>query len=285
MSTIGEYLTSRVGDPHSLYFPDEKGVKNRRLVMSGSGWGALENRVREKPVSRYHLFPLDKSDPETSMWHELIDSGRLPEPEPTAFPMSYVSGEPWLGMIEAERGKGWYAFYQLGITRYAAGDIFGAKAALEESLRVSRSAWALRSLAMIYKNELSDITTAKVMLLEAIKLVSCRQLYAECAAVLTSVGSDSEWLDIFDNLTETLKSDGRLRFYRALALLNLDRTDEAIGIINPDFMMSDIKKGELSVSEVWARLYGRIIEKRFGKRDDELCRSRGRSADRLGQRS
>ncbi len=272
VSTIGEYLTSRVGDPHSLYFPDEKGVKNRRLVMSGSGWGAIENRVRKKPVSRYHHFPLDKSDPETSMWHELLNNGRLPEPEPTAFPISYVSGEPWLGMLEAERGKGWYAYYQLGITRYAAGDIFGAKAALEKSLRVSRSAWALRSLAMIYKNELSDITTANGMLLEAIKLVSCRQLYAECAAVLTSVGGDSEWLDIFDSLTETLKSDGRLRFYRALALLNLDRTDEAIGIINPDFMMSDIKEGELSVSEVWARLYGRIVEKRFGKRDDELRR-------------
>lgn len=39
---------------------------------------------------------------------------------------------------------------------------------------------------------------------------------------------------------------------------------EATEIINPDFTMSDIKEGELSVSQLWFELYRRLYAKEKG---------------------
>ena len=52
--------------------------------------------------------------------------------------------------------------------------------------------------------------------------------------------------------------------YKAVALINLGRLKEATEIINPDFIMSDIKEGELSVSQLWFELYRRLYAEEKG---------------------
>ena len=74
--------------------------------------------------------------------------------------------------------------------------------------------------------------------------------------------------EIYDKLPEIKKEIGRLRLFRAIALLNLSRLDEAAEIINEDFVMSDIKEGELSVSHYWFELYRRIYARDIGKEYD-----------------
>ena len=49
---------------------------------------------------------------------------------------------------------------------------------------------------------------------------------------------------------------GRLRMYLAVSYINLSQLDKAKEIINEDFVMSDIKEGELSVSALWKEIYG-----------------------------
>ena len=54
-------------------------------------------------------------------------------------------------------------------------------------------------------------------------------------------------------------SNGRLLYYKAYCLHKVGKNKEASEIVNSDFMMSDIKEGELSVSELWYSIYGELL--------------------------
>jgi uncharacterized protein HemY len=89
-----------------------------------------------------------------------------------------------------------------------------------------------------------------------LRRVPDRGLTTDLAKTLTASGNDEKWLEIFDKLPKELKDRARLQLYSAIALVNLGRREEAKKYINEDFEMPDVKEGELSVSAVWASVYG-----------------------------
>jgi len=88
------------------------------------------------------------------------------------------------------------------------------------------------------------------------------------AMQLISDGGEALWLEIYGSLTKELQELGRLRLYKAIALIHLDRLEEATEILNPDFVLSDVKEGELSVSHYWFRLYRGLYAKETGRAYD-----------------
>ena len=52
---------------------------------------------------------------------------------------------------------------------------------------------------------------------------------------------------------------GRIRMYRASALVELGRLDEAKSILSTSLIIPDIREGEYSLFAIWVKLYGRII--------------------------
>lgn len=262
---IEEYLVSRVGNPNELTFPDDSGVISSEIIYNGSDWGAIEECVRGERISDLFSFP-KQTDPETEEWTRLLQTGTFPEPDILREPQSYVTGRFWLNKLETVSDKNWYVYLHMGVIQYALGDVEGAKKAWEESCRIKKSPWALRNLSMIYKNELKQMEEARIYILEAFEILKDNvSLTKEVAAQLTSDGNDALWLEIYDSLTEGLKENGRLRLYRAIALINLSRLEEATQIVNEKFVMSDIKEGELSISNIWFTLYRRIYAGEVGK--------------------
>ena len=157
--------------------------------------------------------------------------------------------------------------------KYAAENLEGAKKAWEESLKAAPSAWAYRNLAMLEKNEWGHIGKAEELMDEAMRIgPRFRVLCVEYAMTLLAAEHYEKWLACFDTLPAELKANGRLRLYRAIALMRLKRFEEAAEIINEDFEMVDIKEGELSVSHLWFELYEEIYALRTGKRDAEAAR-------------
>jgi len=77
----------------------------------------------------------------------------------------------------------------------------------------------------------------------------------DAAKILTECGASEKWLEIAGSLPDTLKENGRIRLYNAVAHMNCGEMDAAKQIVNESFSMSDIKEGELSLSAVWADLY------------------------------
>ena len=273
---VNKFLWDKVGDPDKMEFPSEKDVITSKIVYSGSDWGALEELVRGEKISAMHAFP-ESEDAETAQWRRLLKDNVFSAPNPDEPPKSYVVGDFWLKRLEALPEQNWFSQLHIGVIKYAGGDIDGAKEAMEASVALCESAWALRNLSMLYKNEFGDMELARAYILRAFKAKSnCRSLCAEVAACLTQDGGDALWLEIYDGLTDELQAVGRLRLYRAVALIHLNRLEEAGKIINKDFEMSDIKEGELSVSHLWFELYRRLYAAEEGiiydAADPELCR-------------
>ena len=199
----------------------------------------------------------------------------------TEAPKSYVIDEAWLDKLMALPEQNWYSLLHIGVILYAKGDLAGAQKAWEDSLAKTPSAWAWRNIATLYKNELGNIAKAKELILKAFAMLGDNPtLCKEVAQVLLAADCNAEWLDIYASLSADLQNLGRLRLYKAIALINLDRLEEAAEIINDKFFMSDIKEGELSVSSYWFRLYRGLYAKEMGIPYDPQDKALAEAADK-----
>lgn len=277
---VEAYMVNRIGNPDDIHFPAQETVTATDIIYQGSGWGAVEERIRGEKISDVCRF--SAVDDETQLWMNLADNNIFPEPDVLKEPESYVIGNNWLLKLEALSKQTWYSLLHIGVIKYAGGDVDGAKQAWKASVKLVPSPWALRNLSMLYKNELGDLVTARDYILKAFSLKKdCPALCNEVAAQLTCDGGDALWLDIYDSLKPQLQQIGRLRFYKAVALMNLGRLAEATEIINPDFVMNDIKEGELSVSSLWFDLYHRLYAEEKGilydKNNEQLIQEANRA--------
>ncbi len=279
---VGEvegYMINRVGNPNELYFPDESEVIDTEIIYEGSGWGYIEEKLAGHKISDFLVFRQVEND-ETDIWKRLLEENKFEETDILAEPKSYVTGKVWLDKLENLPEKNWNTYLHIGVIKYAMGDVEGAKQAWEKSVETKKSPWALRNLSMIYKNELGDKDRAREFILEAFELKKdCVSLVKEVAAQLTSDGNDSLWLEIYEALNEDLKQNGRLRLYLAVSYINLSQLEKAKEIINENFVMSDIKEGELSVSHYWFELYRRIYAKELGREYDAADKELAEQAD------
>ncbi len=261
---VEAYMLDRVGNPNALTFPDQTKAIGSEIIYKGSGWGYVEEIIRGEKISDFCSFLPDEDD-ETKEWIRLANENVFPEPPTDREPQSYVKGAYWLSKLEALAEQTWYSLLHIGVIKYAAGDVDGAKQAWEDSVKTNPSPWAFRNLSMVYKNELHDGKTAKEYILKAFALKNdSLALCTELAAQLTSEDDDERWLAIYDSLPGELQISGRLRLYKAIALMNLGRLRQATAIVNSDFVMNDIKEGELSVSHLWFELYRRLYAEEAG---------------------
>lgn len=240
----------------------------------GSGWGALENKIRTKQakqeISAFESYP-ETNDENTKGFEHLLEKGYLPCPNVEQEPSSYVADEFWREILikstQSENGNHWYTYLQLGVLEYALSNLENARLAWERSVELSPNVWAWRNLAALYKNELNDERTAfdyQKKVFSKKEAFTSLSILREYAGWLTSCKKDEEWLSIYEQLDETLKADGRLQVYKAIALLHLDRPEDASKILTPKLVLSDVKEGELSLSYLWKQIYSAILQKQTG---------------------
>ena len=228
------------------------------ICVMGSGWGALEGR----PISAFYDFPAESMYKVQDEWRMLKREGYLPEPDGEEPPQSYQITKEMLSLLERSvkmpRGDHWYTWLHIGVVRYALGDLSGAKQAWEASCAMKQTPWVLRNLAVLHKNEFDEGETAVRYICKAVALCTkaCRGLLTDAAKILTECGWSAAWLEIFGDLPEDLKQNGRLLLYTAIAHMDQGDFAAAKAILNEDFAMTDIKEGELSLTAVWAQLYG-----------------------------
>lgn len=268
VSTVNNYLLDKVGDPGKMTFPEEETVISRKIIYSGSGWGGLEMMVEGRSISHYHSFPIAASDNEIGPWLTLLRIGEFPERDLLLEPESFVVGKHWIDRLEKAK-DGWFKFLMLGVALYADKRVDDAMSAWIRSIEIRESPWALRNIAMVYKNEYHIVSKAMEYIIRAWEMKPASiPLAVECAAILTEAENHQLWLQMYDSMPENVRNHGRIRLYRAVSLIALDRLEEAVEIINPSFMMSDIKEGELSVSQIWFYLYRKLYAQQTGTADD-----------------
>lgn len=276
VDSITGYMLSKVGNPDEMTFPDEKMRISTEIIFKGSDWGALEEMARGEKISDICGF-LKSDDEETKIWTNLLETNTFPAPPVTDEPKSYVKGKFWLEKLQKLNNKNWFSYLHEGIIKFELGDKEGAKESFEKSLASKENPWAFSCLSLFFKSMEKDTEKAKEYILSALMLKNDNlSILKEVALQFISYGSDKEWLEIYNDLGAELKENGRLKMYTAIAYLNLDMLKESADIINENFVMSDIREGELSVSHYWFELYRKIYAKETGVSynpdDKEFCR-------------
>lgn len=251
-------LVQQLPDPGMAEIPLDQ---PKEILIRGSGWGALEQRQ----ISKLYPFPADSIGQEQQPWVHLQKHGFLPKQDPQLAPVSYQTDLRYLDFLErsaqSPEGDHWATYLHIGILHYAQGEIELAKKAWERSCEKQENPWAHRNLAMLYKNEFAAPEEAVRHIHRAVLLCRqpCRGLLLDCAMIMTGSGADDTWLNLFMGLPEALRENGRMRLYTAIAHMHLGDTVAAKSIVNENFTMSDLKEGELSISAIWAELYGNAM--------------------------
>ena len=114
------------------------------VLGTGSGWGALERRLRERDGDESLRLPgtpfSDASlGAEQDAWLELVRTGRMPSPPAEQAPASYQTSHRWLPLLDA--ADGWLPKLHLGVALAGGGDL-AAAAVPGLSLAAEPTAWA-----------------------------------------------------------------------------------------------------------------------------------------------
>ena len=239
-----------------------------------SGWGDLENKVRAKfgkdGISENLQFAKVCNETTTD-WYELLEKGCLPNHNVDYVPTSYVSGELWEKVLEEslqnKEAEHWFTYLQYGVCAYANGKLEKAMRLWEQSLVKEPSVWAYRNLAMAYTNELGDSKTGLSYMKKALQMQGAKEnvfFLKDYATMSTNYGADKNWIDVYSGLNEQLKVHKRLQVYLALAYLHVGEYKKAMEITTPDFVLNDIKEGELSMSKIWTDMHIAMLQDKEG---------------------
>ena len=232
------------------------------LKYIGSGWGAIENMVREAPVSNFLDFPDSSVNEECKEWEKLYKTGILDVPDKNLPVKSYVKGDVWVEKLKKAEDS-WYKYNHIGVALYTNGDVDGAYDAFLKSAELTPNAWAYRNLAQIEKNEYKNIEKSVFYMEKAVfEKNDYQPLWVNYAESLFARESFKKWIDVYENIIpDNLKENGRIKLLYANALVKERRHIEALDILTDNFILPDIKEGEFSVSHIWLEAHRNILEK------------------------
>lgn len=236
------------------------------ILHAGSGWGFLENEYRKSTGAAllsgddldYGLVAGDAQ----KQWSSLLSNGDFPQPDPLAEPVGYEVEPKWRSLLEGyvEKKPGnWYAWLHLGLMRFAAEDLDGARDAWKKSLDGAPNPWAYRNLAQLAVLN-DEIDTAIDDYASGYNLLkTCLPLTVEYGNALLQAEKGEKWLEVLDGLPSDWKGMGRFQLLYARGLLSVGRLDEAMAIIEKEPEVTDLREGENSLTDVWFQIHEKKI--------------------------
>lgn len=247
-------------------------TKADKVIMTGNGWGALENARRAQagqssmPEHLDFILPYgDAKNKPQEQWYCLLNNGHFPSMQTSDVLPSWMLQNDWVCLMEKaaaqsenkENKDDWYLYLQLGVSYCAMHRQRDAYEALTKSLELRRSPWALYALGENYRMQ-GDSNKYVDLLTEAANESSANgcwdiSLVKKAAAAMYQNGSYSELYNFTDKLPKEVGGLPRILLYRAFAAVHTGRYIEAENILYADggLVVPDIKEGEVSMSELW----------------------------------
>ncbi len=258
-------------------------IQPDEILQLGSGWGVLETIRRQKkgeaPFAPAGLsFPAQALDEAQRAWLQLLENGVFPELDPEASPVGWMIETAWQEQLEKAvrqpASDHWYAWYHLGVMRFARHDLAGAKAAWERSLHHARTPWALRNLAIIARNQRRHVEAASLYEQAFALRPDLLSLAVECAQAQIIAGRPEQWLTLQEKLPDTLRQQGRIQLLEGQAALAAGDLERVAAILAKPFIVEDMREGEKSLSDLWIEFYLQKMSREEGVPIDEALRTR-----------
>jgi hypothetical protein len=250
------------------------------ILQRGSGWGALEQVRRPSFVPTGVVFDEASLGPDQAPWMELLGRDEMPEAPPDRDPGAFMVQDEWRELLETAvaigKGSHWLAWLHLGVMRYHAGNHDGAREAWERSLSLAPSAWALRNLAVLEKDE-GRLGEAADLLVKACRMLpsQTRLVIETCESLIAAERAD-EMGALLDEVPEEVRSHGRIKMLEVRAALDCGDLDRAEKALFGKFDMGDIREGEVSLTDLWFTLHEKRLAAQLGVPVDDALRERVR---------
>ncbi len=220
-------------------------------LHSGSGWGALETRLRGLDLPGTP-FPASTLTRRQRPWLDLL-AGRAPEGDPAEPPDQAPVSAPWWELLEAAADT-WASWYHRGLARWHHGDQAGAERAWRASLELAPNAWATRNLAVL-ERERGREDEAATLLAEAHRLSPATPALAvEALAGALAAGRPALAWRLLVGLPDELRAPDRVRLLEARSRLLLGDPLGAEKIFDAGLDVPDIREGETLLSRTWEEI-------------------------------
>jgi len=246
------------------------------VLQAGSGWGALERRLRESCRDSSMTLPGTPFGDETlgddqRPWLELMATGRMPGEKGQTAPRSYQVSDRWVGLLRA--APGWLPLLHLGVARAAAGNLAAARAAWSASLDAQPTAWAHRNLAALAAHD-GDNHRALWHYEQAVALCPhLPGLALEYVDLLLEERLARRALEAIDAVPRAARGSGRLRLAEARAALLAGDLGRCRAVLERDLEIPDLQEGEDRLHELWFDLHAARIAAERGHHVDERTRA------------
>ena len=232
-----------------------------KLTMAGEGWAALETALRWGAFHPGGLhFPVSSIKDGMKDWLALIQQGALPQPDPLETPETYQVSDEWMERlaksISSGKGDHWYSHYHMGVMLAHNKNTIEARAEFEKSMAQTPNPWAQRCLAVLDALA-GDKQSAADKMLEALRLADAkplRQLAIETLHALIDAGRFDDAERTAENLPPSIRALGRVKTLRSQALIRMNEADKAERLLRGKLELTDIREGELKLSELWTEL-------------------------------
>lgn len=221
--------------------------KPGRVVIPGSGWGALEEARRGGKLTDHLDFGVP--GPEQREWLTLLKSGRMDDSTP---PASWMVQAEWYECLK-HAAPGWKTAYFRALWNYRTEDWERALAAIAEADKFDCNAWVLQARSNILRAAGHPVEAWLPPLLAAARREPDVYLVKEAMKLAVVHRRYVEALAFYDGISESLQKRPMLRFLRAVALAHTGNLAAAESIIldGGGLDLPDLREGETSIAELY----------------------------------
>lgn len=245
-------------DEMCKYKAEEISLQKGEIVFSGSGFGYLHNLLENNTPKQLEFLP----ENDAKAWIDFAENGSFFQ-----IANSFAYGNAMKNLLENSQNKtDWQILYQLALLEYDKRNFEKAKAFCEQTFILDNNYMNNH----LYASVLYQLNQSySYFAIKAVKQMADN--YSVCESVfrlLLKGKCYKDIIDLFDIVSDKLKSSPRLNMYLSMAYLkagNIDKAEEVL-MQNGGLKLLDFREGDKFLD----MLYKGIRKEKYGEKEDKI---------------
>ena len=220
-------------------------LKPGRVIIKGSGWGALEEKRKGAKLAPQ----LEFSNPgeEQEAWFNLLENNKI-----NGTPISYQIGAEWFAILQ-NADESWQKHYHLALNYYRMKDLERAEIEIVKAGELKNNRHLLHLLANIRRLQNCNAESADLIFQAGTLDLNDKSFLKEVFKMLLGLEAYDKMFELSSLLKSEILSLPLMQFMHAYALAHTGKFDEAESILleNGGLDIPDIREGENSTSALY----------------------------------
>lgn len=224
---------------------DTIALKPGKTVISGSGWGALEElRLKKKLAPQLDFGEVTD---EQALWVELLEKNSVTGENI----YSYMVADEWFKLLKKSKDS-WQKHYLLALNYYRRQDMERAEKEIALAGDIMQNRYLLHLLANIRRLQQCNSEAAGLIKAAAMLDLNDVSFIKEVLKMLLNMQEYVTMAELMDKLPENITDLPLIKMMKAFALAYTGKLNEAEAILLEDISeIPDIREGENSTSQLY----------------------------------